>query len=333
MDAFSPYSSSNIKNFFYQNKVKIQKKWGQNFLTDPNISRLIAKHLDESYHNCLSSVFTSSNANAKLFPKTVLEIGPGFGVLTKEILDKGYTVYAIEIDPILLHYLQVNNISLQKNNLYLLKGDILTVLRLARENKSFLFLNEKSGVSHTLSFTKTNKPQEKHICYIYGNLPYSITTDFFTSLMKIPSILGGLFLIQKEYAQRVLSPKKKYSIGIYLQNSGIWKQHKIIGPSAFFPMPKIDSILIEYRAHVKGRHCSNTILEKLLRLSFGSRRKALRSIWKKQLMSFFPLIDYKQMLLLATECHIDTAARAEDLTPENFYSLCKKIETKINRNN
>ena len=154
---------------------------------------------------------------------------------------------------------------------------------------------------------------------------------FFRCLLGLPKILGGVFLVQSEYAQRILSKDKSHSISVFLGNYGNWKLHRTIPAQVFYPRPKVSSSLIEYQAYSNGTQCQPEILEKLLRLSFGSRRQKLLNNWRRHLSTSFPHIHLSELLQWANIEQIDYTVRAEQLQPEDFYRLCRKIETVVNR--
>ena len=92
----------------------------------------------------------------------------------------------------------------------------------------------------------------------------------------------GVFLVQSEYAARILGIRPTSSIGVYLGNYASWKQNFSVSSSCFYPKPKVNSSLIEYKSHLKGAICPPLLLEKLLRLSFFAPRKNLEIIGKKE---------------------------------------------------
>ena len=337
--SFSPYSSRDIKHYFFGQGARIRKRWGQNFIIDPNISSLIAEHIFREQRES----FASSDLREGELP--LLEVGPGFGSLSKELLKRGCKLYAVEIDPALFGFLQRQGEWEGKRAPYLLKEDILTFFQGLKEGKTFPFQRKKrdgkgAGIEelsllgmegdYICARDKKETGEGQKLRFICGNLPYSISTDFFRGLVSLPGIKGGVFLAQKEYARRILrrEGEKSHSLGIFLHNHGLWKKCMDIGAKSFYPPPKIDSTLIAYRARTGALGCSPSILEKVLRLSFGSRRKKLKNNWKKKLTYYFPQISFAELLLWAEEAGIKADFRAEDLKASDFYFLSRKIEEK-----
>ncbi len=321
--SFPIYSAASIQRFFHENGKSIRKRWGQNFLIDPNISRRIADCILRKERNPL------------------WEIGPGFGVLTEEIISRGHTVYGVEIDPLLYSFLYKQPKLQEKNGkTFLLQKDILSLIEKLSLRESFFF--EEAGrfphqEKHLFHLSSSKKQKGlsliangEEIELVYSNLPYSITSDFFVKLFRMFSSCSGthegVFLVQSEYAERILGIRPSSSIGVYLRNYASWKKNFSVSSSCFYPKPKVNSSLIEYKSHLKGPICSPLRLEKLLRLSFFAPRKKLRNNWKKGIPRHFPEISLDFLLDIASSEGISGDSRAEELSPEDFYALCKSME-------
>ena len=305
---FNLYSKQDIKNYFAKEKYPIKKEWGQCFLIDPNIIRNIAQNIKKA-------------SDRLKIEKNVIEIGAGFGALTNELINLGFIIYAIEIDRILYSFLYEQ----KKEGLYLLRDDVLEFFKF-KDKKKYKFL---SGA--------TNKKAELYVCekeilqnnqelkYLCGNLPYSITTKILIQAMNFESILGAIFLVQKEYAERIISQKKSNSISIYLHNFGNWEIKQHISKSCFYPKPKVDSSLIEFKSFFKNEKSKPHILEKILRLSFMHPRKQLQNNWKKNLSFQFSNISQSTFFNIAKNIGIDSSLRAEDIPKEKYYELASQV--------
>ena len=156
-------------------KIPIKKSWGQNFLIDQNIINKIIKigNIEES--------------------KTVLEIGPGYGSLTKKIANmKPNKIFAVEKDKKLSSFLKE---SFKKfNKIEIINNDILNII----ENKNL-------GQNIT----------------VFGNLPYNISTQILASLVLLkkwpPWYEILIFMFQKEVADRILAKENHlYDHSIHL---------------------------------------------------------------------------------------------------------------------
>ena len=148
--------------------VKAKKHLGQHFLKDENIAKKIADTLSEKNYD------------------TVLEIGPGMGVLTKYLLQKDYTTYVIEIDKESVAYLKTHYLNLAD--------------RIISENFLKIDLDDYF--------------QDKSVAII-GNFPYNISTQIvFKTLAnkhQIPELCG---MFQKEVAQRIAEKPGTKTFGI-----------------------------------------------------------------------------------------------------------------------
>ncbi len=294
-DSFPAFSPAFIRNYFLKNNASIRKTWGQNFLIDPNSLRHITQIIFAKPSNLIETKDKVGIDNGN----NILEIGPGFGALTHFLLNHA-NVTAIEIDPVLFKYL---------NDEFTQHSDRHTFTPIHQNVLHYLEEKDKKAVAGRNLFH----------C-IVGNLPYSITTELIISLMKYPSMLQGFFLVQKEYAQRIITTHKVNSIGVYLQNFGNWKIHFHISPNCFYPRPSINSSLISFDRYTHSQ-CKPELLEKLLRLCFSGRRKTLFKNWKDNLHQYFPNLDLDFFLKLTNKCGIANQARAEDLQYNTYYQL------------
>ncbi len=229
------------KDVVQKYNFKFTKSLGQNFLTDQNV---------------LDDIVNGSNVCEEDF---VIEIGPGVGTLTKELLKKAKKVCAIELDsdliPILTEELK------DFSNFELIHKDALKV-----------DFNEIIG-------------EEKSV-KVVANLPYYVTTPIIARLLKEGYKFKSLtIMIQKEVAERIASEPncKEYgALSILVQyycNTEILRK---VPPTCFIPQPKVDSIIIkldrldEPRIKVKDEE----LFFKIVRQSFNMRRKTLRNAIK-----------------------------------------------------
>lgn len=274
MKSFPYYSPTRIRQLFKENGIWFRRRWGQNFLTDPNHARIIAEHV---LLNC---------------PGPLLEIGPGLGALTHLLLAEERQVTGVEIDPFLVSEL-IKQFKQEYPRFQIIKGDALKFLASPLETQS--------------------------IC---GNLPYSISTDLLTAVVKRPEIKRGIFLLQTEFADRVVAPESISSLGVFLNNFGSWRIIHRIPATAFYPQPKIDSSLLFFAAHQEGPRCDREILEQILRLSFGSRRKKLANAWKNKRAD---LTFREKLQTAAAALPLDLSKRAEEIEREKYYKLANLV--------
>ncbi|MFC2126932.1 16S rRNA (adenine(1518)-N(6)/adenine(1519)-N(6))-dimethyltransferase RsmA [Bacteroidota bacterium] len=256
--------------------VRAKKHLGQHFLKDEQIARDIADSLTENGY------------------KTVLEIGPGMGVLTKYLLQKEYTTHVIEIDTESVEYLQN------------------TYLNLAPRIISKDFLK--------IDITEFFKDEQ---FAIIGNFPYNISTQIVFKTLEhrhqIPEFSG---MFQKEVAERIAEKKgsKKYGILSVLAQAFYDVEYLFtVPPTVFDPPPKVDSGVIRM---IRKADFSLPVDEKLfyrvVKTAFNQRRKMLRSSLKS--------------MNLSDKLREDTifTSRPEQLSVAEFINLTSLIEQDAN---
>ena len=218
--------------------VRAKKHLGQHFLKDETIAKQIADSL------------TLNNYD------TVLEIGPGMGVLTKYLLDKKIDTYVIEIDTESVEYLQAHYLKLS--------------------NK----IIEKDFLKYNINKVLENKPFA-----IIGNFPYNISTQivFKTLEMRdqIPEFSG---MFQKEVAQRICAThgNKTYGILSVLAQAFYTTEYLFtVPPSVFNPPPKVDSgVMRMIRKENYSLPCNEKFFFRVVKTGFQQRRKTLRNSLK-----------------------------------------------------
>lgn len=224
-----------------KDSVRAKKHLGQHFLTDLNIARRIADSIGGS---------TPSE------PVDVLEVGPGMGVLTQFLLRReDIDLYAAEIDAESVAYLKTHYPALTP---HLLEGDFL---RLDLQN---MF---PKGVS------------------VIGNFPYNISSQIFFKVLEnrdiIPEVVG---MIQREVAVRIAEPPGSREYGILSVLLQAWYDIEYlftVNEGVFNPPPKIKSAVIRLRRNdVRELGCDERLFVKVVKASFGQRRKMLRNSLK-----------------------------------------------------
>jgi len=256
--------------------IRAKKSLGQNFLIDDKVLNQIV--------NCVA-----------IENKTILEIGPGTGNLTKYILNKQpkhFTV--IEKDNDLANKLKERF----KENLNIINNDILNV------DERSLF-------------------KEKVI--VFGNLPYNISTEILSKWiinLKNNFWFENLVLMfQKEVADRIIANYNNSNYG-RLSILANWKLiiKKIcdIKPNSFLPKPKIDSSLLFFtprKDFYKINDPKN--LEKITRVFFSNRRKMIKKPFN-QIFNGDPRILEK--------LNVDLNLRPQNLDFETYYKLTEEYE-------
>ncbi|MGK7894762.1 MAG: 16S rRNA (adenine(1518)-N(6)/adenine(1519)-N(6))-dimethyltransferase RsmA [Xenococcus sp. (in: cyanobacteria)] len=231
----------------------------------------------------------------------VLEIGPGTGILTRRLLSVAESVLAVEIDRYLCKKLTKK--FKEYDNFLLLQGD-------------FLSLDIEQLVQPLPLFQKQNK--------IVANIPYNITGLILEKLLgsiSQPNIINYesiVLLIQKEVGDRLTaspSTKEYGALSVRIQYLASCKKICDVPAKAFYPPPKVDSVVIRLRPHTLSNPADNPRqLETLLKLGFSSRRKMLRNNLKS-------IIEVDDLNNLLEKLEINPQSRAEDLSLEDWIRL------------
>ena len=264
--------------------VRAKKHLGQHFLKDEDIAKKIANSLTENGYN------------------TILEIGPGMGMLTKYLLEKKAKITVMEIDRDSVAYLKDDfknehlNLDTSSSNFEIIEGDFL------KQDLTTFF----------------NKQQ----IAIIGNYPYNISSQIIfkaTEFREYVPELSGMF--QKEVAKRIAEKEgsKVYGIISVLTQAFFDVEYLFtVPPAVFNPPPKVDSGVIRL---VRKKDFSLSVDEKLffrvVKTAFNQRRKMLRSSLKS-----FNLSDtLKEDTIFAM--------RPEQLSVDEFIKLTHKIATDV----
>lgn len=247
-----------IANDFHPNKVL-----GQNFLIDQNALLAI---VDAGL--CVTNGeqgIVNRGQRREVTPGTrILEIGPGMGVLTEEMLRRGCAVTAIEKDPVLAERLAaaLGN----PPNLTVVAGDALEVI--ARSNLDLSSFDA-----------------------MVSNLPYQAGTRILLDLVLLRAVPTMTVLVQTEVADRLAAKEGSKVRGL----AGVWAQLdydvkivRKVAPSCFWPRPAIGSTVVKLTRH--DRNASLTAAERdlfhrLTKQAFEHRRKQLGSIFKDLIQS------------------------------------------------
>lgn len=214
-----------------------KKSLGQNFLKNPRVVEKII-------------------ATAELKgDETVIEVGPGFGVLTEALLKSAKRVIAIEKDSRLYSSLRVRFSS--QRNLTLIHADAL----------------------------KIPPPREPY--FLVANIPYSITSPLLDHFIRdhpdrLP--LRAVLLIQKEVAQKICAaPPRMNVLALHVQTFGKPKIITTISRHNFQPVPKVDSAILKIE-FPKNVMVGKKYFE-LIHSGFSQKRKMLRSLLSPELLA------------------------------------------------
>lgn len=261
-----------------------KKSLGQNFLIDTNILNRIVDH---------ANLTEESGA---------IEIGPGIGALTEQLLRRSKKVVAFEIDQRLLPILEETLAPYP--NKKIIHQDVLKV------DVASIVAEEFAGIEDVM---------------VVANLPYYVTTPIIMKLLedKLP-IRGIVCMLQKEVAERIAAKpgNKDYgSLSIAVQYYTEAETVMIVPKTVFVPQPNVDSAVIRLtvretpRVSVKDEAFFFTVI----RASFAQRRKTILNNLTSQLPSGKE--KKEQILTSLSEANIEPTRRGETLSIEEFAVL------------
>lgn len=277
-------SRTEIRNLAKELDFRPRKALGQNFVHDANTLRRIvsASGVNKSDH--------------------VLEVGPGLGSLTLALLDRGATVTAVEIDPVLAQRLPrtvADHSHSEIHRLTVLNRDILTLRR--------------SDV-------------EQEPTAVVANLPYNIAVPALMHLLaEFPSIRTVMVMVQAEVAERLAAEPggKEYGVpSVKARFFGNVRRYGSVSPTVFWPIPRVYSGLVRIDRHDSAPWPTDDAFREqvfaLIDTAFAQRRKTVRNAFLEWAGSG----NASAELLLAAS--IDPARRGETLTVADFVRLLQR---------
>ncbi len=260
-------------------KIPPLKDWGQHFLSDRYCQRIVR------FANLTSQ-------------DMVLEIGPGTGQLTQQLLHVANCVIAIEIDPRLVQSLRENSIGTNTKKLRIIEGDILAI-------------------------PLENLLPQKEI-HLVSNLPYNIATPIITKILKGgPHFATITILLQKEVAQRIMAKSGTKSFGYFtllVQSHCKIEKGFDVPPGAFNPPPAVDSTLIRLTPVMKSTSDHWDRLEPLASRAFRHPRKTLLNNLSH---SDFSRIDVQVAM---EKCGLKKQQRPHQVTLDEYCCLAQLLK-------
>jgi len=261
-----------------------KKSLGQNFLIDNNI---------------ISKIIKIGNIQKN---KTILEIGAGYGNLTKKLASMNpKKIYAIEKDKKLIFFLKKNLATFK--NVQIIEDDILNFIKQKHFGKNVI---------------------------VFGNLPYNISTQILASLVMLkdwPPWYDSLILMfQKEVADRIISKNNSKTFG-RLSVLCNWrleiKKHFDISKNSFLPKPKVNSTLLSFKPKKNNKYNIKNPknLENITRILFSGRRKMINKNFAKL---------FESSKDIAKDLNLNLSHRPEELSNEMFYKITMKYEELTN---
>lgn len=248
-----------------------KKSLGQNFLTNPRVVQRI--------------IGAAELNNSGL----IVEVGPGLGILTEELVKYSTKVIAIEKDRRLCEFLKKKfQAQIAANRLELINADALEI-----------------------------KPPAKPY-YLIANIPYSITSPLLNHFIRDQFMARGnppklaVLMVQKEVAQKICSaPPRMNVLALHVQTFGKPRILFYVSKNNFYPAPKVDStvIKIEFPKTAQEKNPKSAQLKKyfgLIHRAFSQKRKMLRKTLPAQLLE---------------KAGIDPKRRPETLSVEEWHRI------------
>jgi len=271
------YSYKKVKENIEENDFKIKKKFGQNFIIDNNI---------------INNIIEKSEIDGNTL---VIEVGPGMGALTNELVKYAKNVISYEIDTTLIPILS----EIKASNLELIFEDFL-----------------KRDVKEDL------KKYEYKKLYLIANLPYYITTPILIKLIDEKIDVDKIVvMVQKEVGDRFKAKEgsKDYSSLsiLFNYNFNIYKLMDI-SRNVFIPKPNVDSIVLCMNKKESKEEIKNIdLFYKLIRDAFQFKRKNLRNNLKNYDLNIIEKVLQKY--------GFDLNSRAEQINYKIFIEIANEI--------
>ena len=251
-----------------------RKRFGQNFLHDPGVIERIVRSINPAPED------------------TLVEIGPGLGALTEELLARNPNLHAVELD-----------------------RDLVPILRTKFFNYPNFTIHQCDALTFDFSELATDGPLR-----IVGNLPYNISTPLIFHLLNQAGIVQDMhFMLQKEVVMRLAAQPGDNHYG----RLGIMAQYFCrvqplfeVGPGAFKPAPRVDSAIVRLVPHKELPHPAKDLktLQAVVRSAFNARRKTLRK-------ALAGLVTSDQLNQLG----IDDGLRPENLSLADYVAIADQV--------
>ncbi len=267
-------------------------KLGQHFLTDQDAAQRIVAALGD------------------LSAQTVIEIGPGRGVLTEILARRARRLIAIELDRVLAAQLRMQFSGTP--NVEIIEGDVLAI--------DFATLlgprpgSTRPGIVHTPTKVR-----------LVGNLPYYITSDILLHLLEFPQQFETLVvMVQREVAERLAAKPGRREYGLLSATAQLYSRVELVftlPPGAFSPPPKVHSSLVRLTMAPQAERLRVPEREFLdfLKQAFAQKRKTLWNNLKAR-------YDSKFLTTALRQAGVQPSSRAEALSLEKMAGLFRKLQ-------
>lgn len=256
-----------------------KKGYGQNFLIN---------------HETIKKITEGANVTDKTL---VIEIGPGLGALTQELLSVSKKVIAIEIDKKMIEVLNDNFNTY--NNLLIINNDFMKV---------------------NLNDLIDEYPEFEEVV-IVSNLPYYITSDILEKIisLKHPKIKRIVAMMQKEVGKKLLQKEGKIEsyLKVLIDNHCDVSTVMYVSKNDFEPRPKVDSIVLNFSLG-KDRYGLNGEFYEIIKECLKNRRKTL--------INTIPFDDKEKISEILNDLKFKNTVRIEELTIKDVLNVVEKLK-------
>jgi 16S rRNA (adenine1518-N6/adenine1519-N6)-dimethyltransferase len=273
--------------------AKRKPKLGQNFLNDHSAAQRIVDALGDV-----------SN-------RTVIEIGPGRGMLTDLLVRRARKVIGIELDHVLAAQMRMRYATL--SNVEILESDFVTV-------EWTSMVGRRPGPLHDL------RPTQPETVDVVGNLPYYVTSDIVLRILREYQSIGrAVIMVQKEVADRIAASPGSRDYGLLSATVQLFARADLLftlPPGAFSPPPQVHSSVVRLTMapRLDELRVEAEPFQEMLKLAFAQKRKTLANNLKAQ-------YDGKVVTAALKSAGIRAESRAEALSLEKmaavYHSLVK----------
>jgi 16S rRNA (adenine1518-N6/adenine1519-N6)-dimethyltransferase len=264
--------------------LRLDKRLGQHFLADPSVPRRIVNVVDG------------------FEPERVVELASGAGALSFALLERGWPVHALEIDPRMIELMRAEAAAME-------------------------FTVEECDLAAT-DFTRYLDGRR---VVFAGNLPYQVTSSVLFNLLpalRDPTVAGAVVMIQNEVAQRMVAGPGSRTYGILsvlLQAELELRREFVVKPGCFVPPPEVDSAVVSLRRRSEPVELGDdgTALVKDL---FRERRKQIGGLLRRH-----RALSVAQVAELGTDLELDPTSRPEQLSVADFHRIAAWLRARENR--
>jgi 16S rRNA (adenine1518-N6/adenine1519-N6)-dimethyltransferase len=270
---------------------KRKPRLGQNFLIDHSAARRIVEALGD------------------ISNRTVVEIGPGRGMLTDVLVKRARRVIGIELDHILAAQMRMRYATL--GNVEILESDFVTVEWIS-------MVGRRPGPLHDL------RPTQPETVDIVGNLPYYVTSDIVLRILEQHQDIGrAVIMVQREVADRISAEPGSRDYGLLSATAQLFARVEnlfTLPPAAFDPAPQVHSSVLRLTMAPRLAELqidAGPFLD-MLKLAFGQKRKTLVNNLKGR-------YDDKEVRAALKAAGVRADVRAEALSLEKMAAVFRSL--------